>query len=545
MFQAYNLFLTATWAGAFLLVAFCVFALVKSRSSSIRNVPGPSPPSWFAGHLHLLFNSEVATVERNCFNEFGHTWRIKGSLGNDILMTADPKAIQYILQTSAYRFQRLHVKRAIVKLITGPSILWAEHEVHKRHRKVMLPAFGMPEARALSPVFRTAVLKMVAVWNTAVTASKDGIVVNMPASLARATLDAIGNAAFDYDFGSVENRDNQLANHFQHLFQKTRGQPSYRKVFFENIVSTVLPLTLLRYLKYIPSSGIQYANRSLKLSNTVAAELVNLKQDDLRTRNSGKDVMTLLVNSNNSEVEKAKLSQDEMLAQMSAIMIAGHETTSNSVTWTLWELAKHPDIQDRLRSEIRSFVFEASERGLDAIPAEDYEKMAYTTAVMKEILRYHNVVIMVMREAAKDCIVPLEYPVRSTTGERLTHIPLQKATKVFISLSQYNRLTALWGSDADAFNPDRWLKAVTPGTRLGVYANLATFGAGIHACIGWRFAIVEMQAFLIELIHHFEFEMTEEARHIKRERAAGMIPLVQGQEDKGIQLPLKVKVAQA
>ncbi|KZS89245.1 cytochrome P450 [Sistotremastrum niveocremeum HHB9708] len=536
-------FLLVSVASCTVILVIFLIAVAKSQISSIRNVPAPKSPSWFIGHLGVLLRSEPGVPEREWFNELGHTWRLKGTLGSDVLMTADPKAIQFILQTSGYSFQRPALSRTMVGLITGPSILWAEQDTHKRHRKVMLPAFGMPEARVLSPVFRHAVLKMAKVWKQAIDISKDATVVNIPASLARATLDALGEAAFEYDFGSVENKENELANHYQNLFLKTRSQPKFKKVLFENLASAIVPLQVLKLVKYIPTSGIRYANRSLELSNSVASELVYQKENDIEKDKSGKDVMTLLVKSNNSEMDKTKLSAEEMLAQMSALMIAGHETTSNTITWTLWELSKAPKIQSKLRDEIRYFVNEASSRGLDQIPPEDYEKMTYTTAVLKETLRYHNVVPMVSREAAKDCVIPLSKPITATTGEVLTQIPVKKGIKVFPSISQYNRLTEIWGENADSFWPERWLTPTNPELRVGAYANLASFGAGIHACIGWRFAVVEMQTFLIELMDAFEFQLTEDAKHIRRERAAVTVPLVLGQESRGVQLPLKVSLA--
>lgn len=62
----------------------------------------------------------------------------------------------------------------------------------------------------------------------------------------------------------------------------------------------------------------------------------------------------------------------------------------------------------------------------------------------------------------------------------------------------------------------------------------------LSSCIGWRFAVLEMQAFVVELLSHFEFSMTPEAYLIRREYCLGMLPTIEGQVEKGSQLPLKV-----
>ncbi|OJA10006.1 hypothetical protein AZE42_12056, partial [Rhizopogon vesiculosus] len=104
----------------------------------------------------------------------------------------------------------------------------------------------------------------------------------------------------------------------------------------------------------------------------------------------------------------------------------------------------------------------------------------------------------------------------------------------------------LWGEDAHEFNPERWLdgtakeKKTTP---LGVYSNLMTFSGGVRACLGWRFALIEIQAFLMDVVGKFEFALTEKSEWIRREPCMVMTPTVEGEVENGVQLPLRVSVA--
>ncbi|OJA08929.1 hypothetical protein AZE42_05321 [Rhizopogon vesiculosus] len=105
----------------------------------------------------------------------------------------------------------------------------------------------------------------------------------------------------------------------------------------------------------------------------------------------------------------------------------------------------------------------------------------------------------------------------------------------------------LWGEDAYVFNPERWLNGSAKekkATSVGVYSNLMTFLGGVRACIGWRFAVIEIQAFLVEVVGKFEFALTDKAERVRREACTVvMAPTVEGEVENGVQLPLRVSVA--
>jgi len=164
----------------------------------------------------------------------------------------------------------------------------------------------------------------------------------------------------------------------------------------------------------------------------------------------------------------------------------------------------------------------------------------------QETLRFDNLVPLQTRCAAKDIIVPLSEPIRTKDGRYIQEVPLKKGTRVIISVTQYNRHPELWGQDSQVWNPDRWLKknGIDDSIKYGVFANLGTFGAGIRACIGWRFAIYQFQTFVIELINRFQFELTEEAKNAQAMYGLILIPVIKGMGSVSqTSLPLKVSVA--
>ncbi|KAF8832453.1 hypothetical protein HHX47_DHR1002017 [Lentinula edodes] len=216
-------------------------------------------------------------------------------------------------------------------------------------------------------------------------------------------------------------------------------------------------------------------------------------------------------------------------------------TNQATTTWLLYELGKSLKDQSRVYDEIREM---RSRIGPDVEPtASDYDSMPFFNAVIKEGLRLHPIVPALIRQAASDDVIPLEFPVISESGEELSQIPVSKGQRVSVSISVYNRLTQVWGKDANEWNPERFLHESKKDTTLGVYANLMTFSAGVRACIGWRFALMELQAILFGLLEKFEFSPGPEGLDdIQRVPAGLMIPMKKGHWMDGIQMPLRVKV---
>ncbi|KAK7043263.1 hypothetical protein VNI00_008617 [Paramarasmius palmivorus] len=179
---------------------------------------------------------------------------------------------------------------------------------------------------------------------------------------------------------------------------------------------------------------------------------------------------------------------------MITIFIAGHETTgasftkfgkpmplsialANSISWTLLELSRHPEMQSRLREEIRAKKRDMVAKGNTArtFAAEDFDTLPYLNAVLKESLRYHSVASQIQRMANVDDVIPLSEPILTSDGQYISEVPVRKGQKVWISISGYNRNKSVFGEDAHEFNPDRWLNNlidIKPGSSVGVYANL-------------------------------------------------------------------------
>ncbi|KAL0567122.1 hypothetical protein V5O48_014867 [Marasmius crinis-equi] len=565
-------------------VFYLLYRIRQSRRVSSADLPGPKASSFLraSGNFYVLkqelyvnqlnarwqVTRTVIQLDFKWQSEFGGVVRFSAPLGAERLLISDPKAINHILQ--GYRWGQSAEQVARTQFLLGPSIIGAQGENHKRHRRIMNPAFGLSEVKALVPVFSVAASALTNKWKDLLLESVDqSEVFNVPKWASRATLDAIGHAGFEYNFGAMEDQDNRLAVAYNNLLQVSIPRhtlfndtenpfgshsadlfaaPSDKRLIMTTLFTSLMPVRFMSWvIEYMSKSNpkLGHARVVRETAREVASEVVAEKLKEIGSGQGDrlKDVMSLLVKANmNPQNEKSRLSDEELLAQMLAIFIAGHETTANALSWTLLELSKRPEIQEKLREEIRHKEREiaAEERPETGFTAENLESLPYLNAVVKESLRYHPVVVRLQKAALMDDCLPLSESIKMKHGGEINELPVPKGTKVMISVAAYNRSEAIFGEDAHDFRPERWLEQNESGlnrkkgaSTAGVYSNLMTFSVGARSCIGWRFAVFELQAFLVELIRNFEFSLTPECARIRREAAGAMLPTLEGQVEKG------------
>ena len=181
--------------------------------------------------------------------------------------------------------------------------------------------------------------------------------------------------------------------------------------------------------------------------------------------------------------------------QSMTFLAAGHETTATATSWALLTLCKRPDIQKRLREEIRSLL--PSPNSSIPLTADLVDKLPYLNAVCSEVLRFHAPVPLTQRIAIRDTMIG---------GHAIP-----KGTSILIAPWATNFDASLWGPDADQFNPDRWIgeKRSKNGGAESNFANL-TFLHGPRSCIGLGFAKAEFLVLLASIVGRFEFEYGSE-----------------------------------
>lgn len=177
-------------------------------------------------------------------------------------------------------------------------------------------------------------------------------------------------------------------------------------------------------------------------------------------------------------LESGAFSNDDLVNQLMTFLIAGHETVVSAFSFTLCVLCQYPDIQRRLREEIRANLPDPRSP-TSCVSASDIDNLPYLNAVCNETLRVYTPIPITLRVAVRDT---------SLLGRLIP-----KGTTIFIPPWAVNTSKELWGKDAAEFKPDRWMGPGNANTG-GAESNYSflTFFHGPRSCIGQSFARAEL-----------------------------------------------------
>ncbi|CAJ1078734.1 sterol 26-hydroxylase%2C mitochondrial [Xyrichtys novacula] len=178
----------------------------------------------------------------------------------------------------------------------------------------------------------------------------------------------------------------------------------------------------------------------------------------------------------------AKMSTNDVYGSIAELLLAGVDTTSNTLTWTLHLLSKHPEIQDKLNQEVCTLV------PTDRLPtAEEVTKMPYLRAVIKEALRMYPVVPLNARVIAEKSVSIGGYQFSRKTSFTLCHYAISHDEDTF--------------PEPFTFKPERWLR---DGRKRPNPFGSIPFGFGVRGCVGRRIAELEMYMVLFRIVRLFE-----------------------------------------
>ncbi|RIB16608.1 cytochrome P450 [Gigaspora rosea] len=270
--------------------------------SSLRKIPGPPVANNFIlGHYASFLNKGLSESFTYLVKRYGGIVRYHGLFNQPNLLISDPKLVREVLVKRAYEYPKFFISQVMVNEIAGESIFlrWILRYLDKQ------------------------------------IGSKKEERITITELIPNITLDVIGLVGFNYEFNSTVSKS-ELAQAYKFLVNRNLS-PLY-----------VALIDLFPFIRKLPiASNNQYYD-SIKIIKNISERLVTeQKNSSVRER-----FIVLLVKTNESWPIDEQLTHDELVSQVMSILLAGHETSSVTLTWALYFLAKNPDIQDLLRKEI-------------------------------------------------------------------------------------------------------------------------------------------------------------------------------------------------
>ncbi|KAL2702684.1 hypothetical protein AAEP93_006982 [Penicillium crustosum] len=452
----------------------------------LKHIYSPAERHWLRGNsTSFLLEAPYLKLRESVKNRPDHGLIRYYMIANlEIVAVTSPKALGEVLVTKVYDFQNHELVRQALRRIAGDGILFAEGEQHKTQRKNLLPAFAYRHIKNLYPVFWDKSIEMVKMIEKDLQSRKasgnNDNTVQIRNWASRASLDIIGVAGMDHDFDSLRDPNNTL-------------NQSYRKLTpsLSLIMKILFVLSMLfgnpAWIHSLPTKRNKDVKESSKVIRNVARQLIRQKKAKMEDPNSeaGIDIISVALTSGTFD-------EENLVDQSMTFLGAGHETTASALQWAVYALCKNPNVQTRLRDEIRANLPSVDDP--TPISAAAIDNLPYLHAVCNEVLRFHPSVPTINRVAVRDT---------SIAG---THVP--KGTTLTLSPQLINRLEELWGPDANEFNPDRFMgpgKANTGGA-VSNYAFLS-FLHGPRACIGQDFAKAELACLVAATVGRFHMEL--------------------------------------
>ncbi|KAJ7828948.1 cytochrome P450 [Mycena olivaceomarginata] len=456
-------------AGAGIITLLVVYRWLRRNSNcNVRHIDGPAPSSWLFGHMRQI--SLIPTYGEHEFQwlkTHGPVYRYKGCFGEDRLMISDPAALQYVLNSPHFKFGP--GLENVCHLMYGKgSVMCADVEEHKRLRAGLNIGFSAATVRNYIPVFEKALSEQLE--------DVSGGSTNICPLLSLATLTTMSEAVLGYSIDDLG--DEFISNNFHVVglaAQRSAGQ------ILGAAIGSRMPTFLFRAASYLPTQTLKTIRRGKYLSEQVGNRVVADKKTAAREGlEINTDAFGRLLEQHNAGVARNTLTENEIVAQTSIIMVAGQDTTANTLAFSLLELAKDPELQENLRAEIHATVGNARASSVA------YDNMPLLNAFIKETLRMYPGEPMSERVAVRDTVIPLADGIRTSNGEHITHLPVPKGQIITLGIASYQRLESRWGEDAHEFKPSRWIDGggASKGEAVGPYANLLSFLGGPRTCLG-------------------------------------------------------------
>ncbi|CAE6433484.1 unnamed protein product [Rhizoctonia solani] len=473
------------------------------RPTVLAKLPGPPAGDWLFGHIKDIRGDSGLEFQKQVFSTYGPTVSLKGTLGSEIVFTLDPAAIHTVQTKEKDKFHRPKGPAVLIRSIFGGGLLALSPDEHRVQRKLLNPVFNMKYLRepilSQMPIFMDIATEATKAIKKELASSKGGKKVDVFPWATAAALDLVGKAGLGFAFNSFSGERNEYSTAIKGVTQSFGNiGPFLMLLPYVHRIGT--PAFRQWVLSIIPSTTIQKLRHAVKLQNEQAEEVLRARQALLSAGNDlssvagrGRDIMTLLMKANESEGSDSYIDRESMIGHMNVFIFAGHETTSTAVSRILEVLAQHPDVQVRLREELRQY-FEANPNDThhDALL-----ELPYLDGIVREALRLYPPVAIIGRTCQEDTVLPLDYPVDTPAG-KITSLPVKKGARILMSSVYFNRNKAIWGEQAEEFMPERWIghkvdEVTQAGSRIpGVYSSMMTFGSGSYACIGFKFAVMEI-----------------------------------------------------
>ena len=417
---------------------------------SSRVPPGPTPRFllWDLGELQSNGLPYLVELRRR----YGDIVRYHISRW-PVYLVSHPDDIQYVLKDNMRNFGKDSFIYREMGVVLGNGLLTSEGDFWHRQRRLAAPAFHQKRIEGLGDMMTSSTIDMLQTWD-GYAARKQ--VVDIGDEMSKLALRIVGQTLFRID---LTNETSEIGLAVTAALERmTRG--------------FTRPLALpLR----VPTPGNLRFRKVLQTLDRVVFDIIAERR---RVPEDRGDLLSMFMLTEDEDTGE-RMNDQQLHDEVLTMLMAGHETVANVLTWTWYLLSQHPDVEARLAAELREVVGGRT----PAMP--DLPRLTYTEMVLQESMRIYPPAYSFHRNAIAE--------------DEICGFPVASGQVVAISPYVVHRHPEFW-PDAERFDPERF----TPD-RVAERPRFAyiPFAAGPRLCIGNRFALTEMQLILATVAQRY------------------------------------------
>jgi enediyne biosynthesis protein E7 len=406
-----------------------------------RSGIAPGPRLRVITQLSALRRDPLGFMQR-AHDEYGDIVRLGGGAAT-VHLLAHPDHADHVLRKHHDRYDRDTRSGQAMELVTGESILTTSGDAWRTRRLLLQPTFNHDSVASLGELILDETRPLLERWATTSGA------IDVAKEMAHLTL-AIASRAF---FGTELHDDvAEVAALMPPVVQRT----------YERSTALIPMHRLLRSAR-----DRRFDERIHKLQEVVR------KIIDQNLVKKGQ-LLTRLVDAR-FEDGSTRLTPSEVANETLALLLAGHETTANTLTWLVYFLTRHPEVMATLTEEIRH-------EATGPITTETASRLPYLSAVINETMRLAPSIWIIERKACVD--------------DEINGFEIPEGSVVYVSPWVLHRRADYW-EEPEAFRPERFIGV------SGRNPAFLPFGAGPHHCLGSHFALLEMKLVVASMLQRF------------------------------------------
>lgn len=363
----------------------------------------------------------------------------------------DPDLVRHVLVTEARKFD----KGAFfdkVRAIVGNGLVSSNGAFHLRQRRLMQPAFHRQQIARYAQIMSDFLTERAASW-------RPGEVLSVHDEMHEIALTLIGKTLFSSDLGE------------EAVAEVKRSIPIIRDGVTRRTLSPV------ELLEKLPTPANRRFERAVVRIRRVIDEVVDAYRKDGTDRH---DLLSMMLRARDADTGQA-MTDEQVSDEVVTIMLAGSETTANTMAWTFYRLGRHPEIADRVAAEAADVL------GGRRVTFDDLARLEYAGRVLNEVVRLYPLWLVMRRSVGPVVLGPTTVP--PDTELILSPLAMHRDPKLF--------------PDPMEFDPDRW----TPERAAAIPKHaFIPFGSGNRQCIGDGFGWTEALIALVTVASRWRLE---------------------------------------